>query len=189
MSERRQAFRRDPIIVVLDENHEVEVAPVTWIQRNDFGDELVRQHVAILNEAVDVWINDTGTPQLALKFSEKFTDPLPLLKTGLPEKTFKELKVEELYQNQIIEILLAVLEVNGLEKFKALVDPNLETPTELGGLSSLSQLGTDSNPTESGPDSSSPDLTALRSDSSLDQNLSPSSSNSTEEKSMSTTGT
>lgn len=155
MYERRQAFRREPIEVQLDETTVISVAPVPWQQRNDFGNEVVNQHVEILNNAVRMYIDaDTGLPQLEAKMGEKFSDPDALFKLGLLPETYSAVKSLDLYHNQIVEILLAICDVNDVAQLKAMIDPNLTTPTKLGGiLSGLIEPEADTQSPESGPDS------------------------------------
>ena len=173
MGERRQAFRPDPIEVELSEGEIISVGPVVWTQRNEFGNEVIRQHVEIINEAVKMFVDsDTGIPQLQMKLAEKFSDHRELFRLGLDEETFKRLTVlEPLYQNQIVAILLAICEINELEQLKAMIDPNLMTPTTLSGLLSRAASGVeDTQKTESGPDSSSQESTEIPSEPSPIQN-------------------
>lgn len=159
MPERRQAFRREPIEIDLGGEVILSVGPVVWQQRNDFGNEVIRQHVEIINEAVKMYTDpDTGVPQLEAKLGEKFSDPDTLFKLGLDDITYGLLKsLPVLYQNQVVAILLAICEVNELDQLKAMIDPNLTTPTTIGGLltSLISGGPIDTQKTESGPDSSS----------------------------------
>lgn len=159
MPERRQAFRREPIEVELDPETSVLVAPIPWEQRNDFGNEIIRQHVEAINEAVRVYIDpSSGIPQLEAKLTDKFTDPASLLSLGLLSGVWDSLKGQPLYYNQITELLIAICEVNQLDQLRPLVDPNSTTPTALSGIISelLSGLTSDTIPQiESGQDSSS----------------------------------
>jgi hypothetical protein len=157
----RQAFKRTPIEIDLG-GEVISVGPVPWEQRNDFGNEVIRQHLEILNEGVKIYLDpETSAPQLEAKLNEKFTDPGVLLRLGLEEKVYEQIKSRPMFQNQVVVILLAIAEVNELQQLYPLLDPNLEAPTTLSGL--LWQIveearsGEDTQKTESGPDSSSQD--------------------------------
>lgn len=165
MTERRQAFRREPIEVDLG-GEVILVGPVSWLKRNDFGNEVMRQNSEILNESISIYVNkdaEVAIPEITAKFTEKFTDPYVLFEVGLEEETFKQVKaIDPLYENQIVEILLAICDVNRLETLKPLLDPNFQTPTTLGGLLGLAVAGeTDTQKTESGLDSSSLESTEV----------------------------
>lgn len=158
MSERRQAFRPEPIEIDLGDSILFSVGPIPWEQRNDFGNEVVKQNVDIINETVRIYTDpDSGAPQLSAKMSQKFTDGGKLLALGLSEEAFPLLP-KPLFHNQVVEILLAICDVNGLDQLKALIDPNLQTPMMPGGLDSGLTAGiADIQRIESGPDSSSQD--------------------------------
>jgi len=174
MGERRQAFRREPIEVDLGGDRIIVVAPLPWERRNDFGNEVIQQHVTILNDAVKIYVEpDTNIPQLQAKLGEKFTDPVQLLQIGLDAGAFETAMAEPLFMNQVVEILIAICDVNELEQVKALVDPNSTTPTVLSGiLSDLLPGEENTQKTESGPDSSSADSTEILSEISPTENSS-----------------
>lgn len=163
MTDRRQAFRREPIEVDLG-GEVISIAPIPWLRRNDFGNEIMRQHSQILNEALQLYVTsdaEDAVPQIEAKFAEKFTDPFALFKLGLDEPTYERLKElgSELYDNQIVEILLAICDVNKLNTLHPLIDPNSLTPSPVGGVISQLVEGEGSTPkTESGPDSSQLEL-------------------------------
>jgi len=159
MDDRRQAFKREPIIVELSPEESISIDPIPWEQRTAFGDEVVRQNVSILNEAARIYVDeDSGAPQLEAKLTQKFTDPRRLFELGLIPETYEIIKDKKLYHNQVVEILLVIAEINDLPQLKPMLDPNSLTPTPLSGiLSSLTTPGDVSLPIESGPDSSSPD--------------------------------
>lgn len=161
MSERRQAFRRDPIEIDLGGDTIISVGPVPWQQRNDFGDEVVRQNLDVINESVSLYIDpETSAPQLEAKLGQKFNDANELLKRGLDETTYgMVMSINPLYHNQIIAILIAVCEVNDLEHLLPLIDPKLIAPTSLGGIVSDLMLGQmdGTQKTESSQSSSSPE--------------------------------
>lgn len=177
MTERRQAYRRDPIEVDLGGTI-LSIGPVSWLKRNDFGNEVMRQNSEILNEALQIYVNEdaeNAVPHITARFSEKFTDPYALFELGLDEETAQQVRaMPNLFENQIVEILLAICDVNRLESLKQLLDPNFQTPTLPGGLLTQAAgiLGTPR--TESGPDSSSPELIETPSDNSLIPSSSPS---------------
>lgn len=174
MTERRQAFRREPIEIDLGGEVVLSVGPVVWQRRNDFGNEVIRQHLEIVNEAVKMYTDpDTGVPQLEAKLGEKFSDPETLFGLGLEEDPYLQLRGVSLYQNQVVAILLAICEVNELDQLKAMIDPNLLTPTTIGGILSdlISGARTDIQKIESGQDSSLPDSGESPSDPSLTLNL------------------
>lgn len=156
-AERRQAFRREPIIVDLDESgtNFVTVAPITWERRNDFGSAVIHQSTIQVNEAIRLFV-DGDVPQLEASYADKFTDGQELLKLGLPESEFEKLP-SELYYNQVLELLFAILEVNQLEHLRPLLDPNFQAPTESGGILSRLIGGLTTQNPESGDDSSSQD--------------------------------
>ena len=153
----RTAFRRDPIMVDLGDERVIQVHPIPWEQRNDFGNEVMTQHVTVINEAVKIYTDpESGAPQLEAKLAEKFTDPRELLRLGLLTDQFELAYSKPLYNNQIVEILLAICDNNGLEQLKPMIDPNLTTPMMLGGLlAELEPSGTSTPRTGSGLDSSS----------------------------------
>lgn len=162
MPERRQAFRPEPVELEFSDGFILSIGPVPWPKRNDFGNEVIQQYVENLNEAVRAYIDtETGTPQLVARMGEKFTDPATLLRLGLLPGAFEQIEKRDLYFQEVVQILLAICDVNDLKKLRPLIDPNLETPTLVGGsLSPTVEEGTNSPKIESGPDSSSPELTA-----------------------------
>lgn len=155
MTERRQAFAREPIEIDLGGSQGViSVGPVVWTRRNEFGSEVVRQNVQVVNEAVRLYTEpDTGLPQLEMKLSEKFSDGPRLLELGLDQATFKLLDIPTLHQNQITAILVAICEVNDLVQLLPMIDPNSTTPTTLGGFVGGLQEMMEPQKTESGVDS------------------------------------
>lgn len=139
MAERRQAHRREPIIVELPSGVEIEVHPLPWQARNDVGDEIINQSQEITNEAIRVYVDQTsGAPQLEMRLNEKLRDPGMIVAMGLPGV---EIPSDTTY-SEIHEIIYAILDVNDLEKLRPLVDPNFQTPTTIGGesLSGLESL-------------------------------------------------
>ena len=162
MSDRRQAFRREPIEIDLGGNQVISVGPISWINRNNFGNEVMRQHSEILNDALRIYVDESvenAVPQLQAKFAEKFSDPYALFKLGLDAETnARVLQIgDELTFEQIVAILLAICDVNNMGQLHPLLDPNALAPTPLGGLIASLAAGEDIQKTESGLDSSSQD--------------------------------
>lgn len=159
MTERRQAYRREPIEIDLGNDTIISIGPVSWLKRNDFGNEVMRQHSDIINEAVKIYLDENAenaVPQIEARFAEKFTEPYKLLELGLDPDTYKTLVDLDLTYEQIVAILLAICDVNKLSQLYPLLDPNSLTPTPLGGLISKLVSGEDdTQKTESSPDSSS----------------------------------
>lgn len=182
MGERRQAFRQESVDIDLAEDVTISVAPIPWERRTDFGNEVIRQHVEVINESVRLYADpDTGVPQLEAKLAEKFNDPNELLRLGLEPPVYEYLQSQTLYSNQIVAILLAICEVNELPQLVPLIDPNSTTPTMLGGIISELTSGLASSPrTVSGLDSSSPESTETPSSDSHSPSLVESSTNSPE---------
>lgn len=176
MSDRRQAFAREAIEIDLGDRV-VTVAPVPWVQANDFGNEVVQQNVTILNEVAVIYsAPDSDIPQLSMKLAQKWTDPRRLLELGLPAEEFEKIKSVSLYDNQISAILVAAAEVNGLKQLLPILDPNLESPATLSGLvSALTDTAGEILQNASGADSSSPVSPEMSSETSPDQKSTPSS--------------
>lgn len=155
MSERRQAFRRDPIEIELEQDGRlISVGPVPWEKRNEIGNEIIKQHTAELNEAVKLFVAEDGqTPQLEAKLANKLTDPFQVLQLGLASDQYEKVVDRKLYLNQITSLLIAIIEVNELAHLRALVDPNSSSPGGLGGIiSTLIPTEDDTQKMESGPD-------------------------------------
>lgn len=177
MENRRQAFAREPIEVDFGGGVIVSIGPVPWEQRNDFGNEVMRQHVEILNEAVQIYVEtdaEDAVPRLQAKFAEKFTDPDALFKLGLDSETYEQVHDLHLFNNQIVAVLLAICDVNEMSQLHPLLDPNSLTPTTLGGIVSGMVEAESTLRTASGVDSSSTDSTEAPSDPSLTPSSVPS---------------
>jgi|SRR6185503_9500409 len=159
MSERRQAFRPDPIEVELEKDGRlISVGPVPWEQRNDIGNEIVKQHTNELNEAVRIFVAEDGTtPQLEARMANKLTDPFAIMHLALEPAEYEKVVDKKIYLNQITAILLAIVEVNELEHLKPLVDPNASTPGSFGGMiSTLLPTEDDNTPQTGSGQNSSP---------------------------------
>jgi hypothetical protein len=134
--DRRQAHRREPIEVVMDDGRVFEARPLPWLDRNALGALIVQQTLADLNEMVRVYVDpETTAPQLDLEFSEKLKDPIPVLRLIYPDREVGDFT--DLTRDEITELLLAGVDVNGLERIRHLVDPNSQTPMLNGGIASL----------------------------------------------------
>jgi hypothetical protein len=135
MSEQRQAHRRESIVTEIDEKLSFEAKPLQWQARNDFGNSIVQQHAQSVNEAVKLYVDpDTDVPQLEAKLYERVQDPMALLALAYPE--VKADAYRNLTWRQLIELLLAALDVNELQHLKRIIDPNSQPPTENGGTQS-----------------------------------------------------
>lgn len=138
MSERRQAFRRDPIEIELEADRLISVGPSLWEIRNEIGNAIIKQHTDELNDAVKTFIaEDSEVPQLQVRLANKLADPFVIMQMALPEPEYSKVVDRKIYPNQITAILVAILEVNELEHLRALVDPNFSTPDGIGGIASL----------------------------------------------------
>jgi hypothetical protein len=144
-------------------------APFPWLKRDEFANEIVRQNAEILNEGVHLWFQDTDGSQLPVleaKFAERWTDPYALLRLGIPDEDWTEEWAQNLFTEEIVELLVAACQVNSLDKLQALVDPNSPTPDQIfGTISDLMRPGESGPKIESLPDSSSPDSQEVKSSS------------------------
>jgi hypothetical protein len=139
MVERRQVSRREPIEVEV--RGRVFVAePLPWQVVGDLGNEIVRQNAEAANEAIRLYVQD-DIPQLDLKLAQKISDWMALLKIAFPQNSkedFLDLDIDE-----VSELILASVDVNHLQHLRHLVDPNFQTPTNLGGTSTSEGMMTD----------------------------------------------
>lgn len=155
MAERRQATRREPIEIEIRE--QVFVAePLDWRTAGDFGNEIVRQNVSAMNDAVRMYV-DGNTPQLEMRLSQKIQDWDSLFALAFPKNKLTEFVGFDV--DESATLILAALEVNHLEHLNHLVDPNSRTPmlpggTDTSGENPLTLIG---QKTESSPDSSLPE--------------------------------
>lgn len=190
MPDRRQAFRREPIEIDLGNDVIISVAPVDWLKRDDFGNEVLSQNAQIMNEAVHVYVDpDSGLPELEMKLAERFNDGRRLLELGLEDEAFKQvMAIPKLYRNQLTEILLAICDVNELPKLREILDPNFLSPTLTGGIVS-NLLGAGTPKTEPGQDSSPQDSPTTTSEPEPTQKSEDSSTSSIDEKQTITAGT
>lgn len=133
MSERRQAHRREPIEVELDSGDIFSAVPLPWMARNDFGNEIIRQVTASLNEAVRIYTDpELNIPQLERKLDERLIDMPAILSMGYPQVEAD--KFADLSWSEIVELIKAALDVNELSKLKRLIDPNSPSPDGSGGM-------------------------------------------------------
>lgn len=132
MPERRQAHRREPIIVEV-RGVDLEARPLPWLQRNDLGNAVIRQYTEMMNSTMRSYVNpETNAPELEMYLNDKLQDPIEIIQLGYPDMEIKpEWEYPELY-----DLIYAALDVNDLEHLKELVDPNSLTPTSNGGTNS-----------------------------------------------------
>ena len=157
MAERRQAHRREPIEVEI-QDEVVTARPRPWLERNDIGNEIMRQYAELLNSSIQAYKNPgTDTPQLSLYLNDKIKDPVAVVVMGYPELEERVDWLNSLDYDELLELVYATLEVNRLETLRELVDPNYQTPMRNGGTSSsgTEEGMTDTQSQPSSPDSSS----------------------------------
>lgn len=131
MAERRRAARREPITVELDSGDEFEAHPLPWMDRNELGNEILKQYNNLTNLAIQSYVNEQGTPQLSIMLNDKLEDPEAVLKLAYPG-----VELPTLTWPEILELIYAACEVNGLEHLRQVIDPNWITPNENGGTNS-----------------------------------------------------
>lgn len=158
--ERRQVHRREPIETELDNGEVFVASPLPWMDRNDLGDAIVREGMDAFNEGINLWMDPkTKAPQIEMIFREKIKVPLPILRMMYPG--VEDAKYQGLVKEELVALMLASTEVNGLQHLNYLIDPNLSTPTlKLGGTPSSETPGVETTggpKIESLPDSPSPD--------------------------------
>lgn len=156
MPERRQATRREPIEIEVEDGRVFTAHPLPWMQANDLGNEIVKQNMEAANDFVHMWINDEGLPELQMQFQVKIKDWHTPLKMAFPEVTEEQwTEPAVLSADECASLLLASLDVNHLEHIKHLVDPNSPTPTNLGGTATSPEPEGNGQKTESTADSES----------------------------------
>jgi len=160
MAERRQAARREPIEVELQDGRVFTAKPLPWMDANDLGNMILQEQAASVNNAVRLYVED-NVPQLEVSLQLKVTDWQPVLDKCYPENTHLEWSTPAApSRDECAALVIASLEVNQLEHLIGLVDPNSPTPTNLGGLNT-SESGTEMIAglrMQSTPDSSEQDL-------------------------------
>jgi len=165
MAERRQATRREPIEVELADGRVFYARPLPWMDANDFGNTILQEQAQSANEAVRLYVED-NIPQLAVSLELKVKDWQSLLNVAYPEVTKEEWSKPKAPDRwEAADLVLAALDVNGLEHLKSLVDPNYQTPTNPGGLG-ITESGTsqmNGQKTTSILDSSEQELTEIQS--------------------------
>jgi hypothetical protein len=136
MAERRQATRRKPIEVEVEDGRVFTAHPLPWMQANDLGSEIVNQNLENANQLVRMWISDEGLPQLQMQFQKKISNWQSILRMAFPEVSDEMWTTPRvLDESECAELMLAALDVNHLEHIKHLIDPNSPTPTIPGGKS------------------------------------------------------
>jgi len=159
MDERRQATRREPIEVEIDDGRLFIARPLPWLEANDLGNMIVKQNAESFNEFVRLYVSDDGVPQLEAALKQKVNDWTPILRAAFPEDADdneKWTKPRILTNDECADLVLASLDVNHLEHIRHLVDPNSPTPTLPGGIDTLLS-GEDGQKTTSTADSASVD--------------------------------
>lgn len=128
---RRRVHRRQPIILVLDDDKEFVARPLPWQARNDLGEEVLQQNVAVTNEAVRLLRDEGGSITVEAKLQESLKDPFEVLRKGYPESNAEDF--EGLSFDEIFELIHAALDVNHLDRLWRILDPNWIPPTSNGG--------------------------------------------------------
>jgi len=156
MAERRQAARREPIEVELEDGRVFVAKPLPWMEANDVGNIILQEQAASVNEAVRMYMDD-NVPQLEVSLQLKVVNWQPVLDRCYPDITHEQWSTPAApTRDECAELVIASLDVNHLEHLRGLVDPNFQTPTNLGG-SDISESGTMTTAgqkTTSTPDSS-----------------------------------
>jgi hypothetical protein len=133
MNERRQASRREPIEVELQDGRVFTAKPLPWMDANDLGNIILQEQAASANEAVRLYMED-NLPQLEVTLQLKVKDWQPVLDKAYPEVTHEEWNTPAApSRDECADLVIASLEVNHLDHLKSLVDPNFQTPTMPGG--------------------------------------------------------
>jgi hypothetical protein len=151
MADRRQAVRREPIEVEVQDKV-YTAKPRTWIEAGDIGNEILRQNSEATNNAVRMYM-EGDIPQLETTLRRKIENWDSLLLLGYPGYERGEFAPYDL--DECFELGKAMLEVNHLEYLLDLIDPN-SPPPDLNGGNEPSVDG-DGQKTQSSPSSSSPD--------------------------------
>lgn len=166
MAERRQAARREPIEVELQDGRVFTAEPLPWMEANDLGNKILQEQAASVNEAVRLFMDD-NVPQLDVTLHLKVNDWQPVLNLAYPKNTLQDWSEPAApSRDECADLIIASLEVNNLEHLIPLVDPNSQPPTNLGG-QGTSESGTEMTAgpkIASIPDSSAsvlPELTPL----------------------------
>ena len=151
----RRTSRPEPIITEVESVDSkmlrFEAVPLPWRERNDFGDEMVQQHLTALNEGIQE-IGEGKDAHLVGKRMDAMIDYEKLFKMGYPNGSTEDF--QQLTFEQMMEVLSAALDVNLLESQRYMIDPNFNAPNRQnrdGG-------STDGQKTTSTEDSSSPAL-------------------------------
>jgi hypothetical protein len=164
MNERRQATRRTPIEVELEDGRVFTAHPLPWMVANDLGHEIVRQNLEASNDFVKMLINDEGIPQLEMQFAKKINDWNTLLKMAYPDEPDEKIHTpKDPSLDESADLILAALDVNHLEHVKHLVDPNFQPPMNPGGTTSSQETeGANGAKTGFTPSSDSPVLEEVK---------------------------
>jgi hypothetical protein len=158
MVERRRVAKRESITVEFDDGVTLEAKPLRWMDRNDLGNEIVGQFIDVTNLQIKAYTDPEGVPQMQAYAQDKLKDPLKILQMGYPDED--ESKYSDRTWGEILELILASMDVNGLAHIRNLVDPNSPAPVPDGGKNDSGQneeSETPKMPSMQGSDS--PDLT------------------------------
>jgi hypothetical protein len=158
MSERRQAHRRESIIVTLTNGREFVASPLKWLDRNSLGNEILNQSQQMVNESMRLYVDAVnGAPQVEMMLDTKLTDFPKVLMMAYPGTKRTDYE-GEVYYEDFLELVYAALEVNSLDHLKRLVDPNFPSPEKNGGQNSSGEPAIqDIQKSQSTSDSSSQD--------------------------------
>lgn len=155
MAERRQATRRTPIEIEVEDGRVFTARPLPWMFANDLGNTILQEQAASANEAVKLYMED-NVPQLEVMLQLKVKDWQSLLNQAFPEVTKEQWSEPRvLDRDECAALIIAALDVNNLEHLRPLVDPNWIAPAMNGGTSTSESTGiiTDGQKTLSIPDS------------------------------------
>jgi hypothetical protein len=127
MTEERRVTRREPVttVVVLDNGKEATFAavPLPWRKRIEYGEALNRMYSASFNQMLQGIRNDADElVGIEGTLFEASMDYPALFALGYPDRKVEEL--DALDFDQMIEVLHAVLTVNGLGRLTHMLDPD-----------------------------------------------------------------
>jgi hypothetical protein len=133
MGERRQAHRRETITVALVNGKEFVAEPLHWMERNDLGNEILRQSQEMVNESMRLYVDAaSGAPQVELMLDTKLNDFPKILMMAYPGTKRQDYE-GNIYYEDFLELIYAALDVNSLTHLRRLVDPNFQSPEKNGG--------------------------------------------------------
>lgn len=121
----RRVTRREPITVKVDvEGQETTFLahPLPWKQRNDFGNLVLSEYSDAITRLLDKEEEDGVVKRLTPKLFESVMDYPKLFAVGFAG--VQESDFEKLDFDQMLVVLGAALEVNGLERYSHMLDPD-----------------------------------------------------------------